>query len=174
MRRSVVTAIGLGLALLLGNGIAVFAHEGGGEGLQVEPANVTAGDTAVLAGIGLEPNSDRVLVLVGGELTIAFGTVTTDADGQFSKELTIPSYLPSGSYELRAIGDETLTTALGVTAVAGGAAASPPADDARENVAARDRSPVELALILAFVVIVAGLGILIVWRAEQFGGRATT
>jgi len=175
MRRSLVVATGLGLALALANTVGVLAHGGeAGTGIAVEPANVTAGDTVVLAGKGLEPTSDRVLVLVGGNLSVAFGTVTTDADGAFSKELTIPTYLPSGSYELQAIGDETLTTPLGVTAAAGAAAASPAANDATNTVAARDRSPAELALIGALVVVAAGLGLLLVWRAERFRGPATT
>ena len=123
-----------------------MAHEGTGEAkIEVEPSSLTAGDTVVLAGSGLEPDSDRVLVLAGEGLTVEFGTVKTDAEGMFSKELTIPSHLPSGNYELRAIGDETLTTPLAVTAAAGEAQASPAANAAGETVVARERSSVELA-----------------------------
>ena len=48
---------------------------------------------------------------------VEFGTVTTDAEGSFHKELVIPSHLPPGTYEFRAIGDETLTVALGILAL---------------------------------------------------------
>ena len=124
MRKPLPFAIALGLALSLGAAVGAMAHEGTGEAkIEVEPSSLTAGDTVVLAGSGLEPDSDRVLVLAGEGLTVEFGTVTTDAEGMFSKELTIPSHLPSGNYELRAIGDETLTTPLAVTAIAGGAEA---------------------------------------------------
>lgn len=174
MRRSALLAIGLGLALSFGSVITVMAHSGEGSGIAVEPTSVTAGNTVILAGTGLEPNSDRVLVLVGGNLTIAFGTVTTDADGAFSKELTIPSHLPSGTYELQAIGDETLTTSLDVTAVAGGAASTPAANTANETVVARDRAPVELGLILVLVAVAAVVGIALIWRAERFGGAKVT
>ena len=103
----------LGLALSFSVALTAVAHEGTGEAkIEAEPSSLTAGDTVVLAGSGLEPNNDRVLVLAGEGLTVEFGTVTTDAEGMFSKELTIPSHLPSGNYELRAIGDETLTTTL--------------------------------------------------------------
>ena len=173
MRNSVATALGLGVAFALSVALTVTAHEGTGEPkIEAEPSSLTAGDTVVLAGSGLEPDSDRVLVLAGEGLTVEFGTVKTDAEGMFSKELTIPSHLPSGNYELRAIGDETLTVAIAVTAPAGGAEASPAANDAQDVVVARDRSPVETASILAVVAITALFGAVLVWRAERFGGGA--
>ncbi len=151
-------------------GLVAMAHSGSGEAsIQVEPASVTAGDTVVLAGTGLEADSDRVLVLAGEGLTVEFGTVKTDAEGMFSKELTIPNHLPSGTYELRAIGDETLTTPLAVTAAAGAAAVSS-TNNAAEDVVARQRTPAELAPIAVLVVIAVLLGGWLVWRAERFRG----
>jgi hypothetical protein len=173
MRKPLPFAIALGLALSFSAAVAVMAHSGTGEAkIEAEPSSLTAGDTVVLAGSGLEPDNDRVLVLAGEGLTVEFGTVKTDADGMFSKELTIPSHLPSGNYELRAIGDETLTTPLAVTAAAGGgtAEASPAANDAKETVVARQRSSIELASIFVFVALAAVLGGLLVWRAERFRG----
>jgi hypothetical protein len=162
-------AIALGLALSLGAAAMALAHEGSGEEeIVVEPASVTAGDIVVLAGSGLEPENDRVLVLAGEDLIVEFGTVRTDAEGMFSKELTIPNHLPSGNYELRAIGDETVSTPLAVAAAAGGAA--PPPGDAQETIVPRERTPIELALILALVAIAGLLGGLLVWRAERFRG----
>src|SRR6266496_2999440 len=103
MRRSLLTGVALGVLLSLSASLTVLAHGGGGEAkIEVEPSSVTAGETVVLAGSGLEPDSDRVLVLAGENLTVEFGTVKTDAEGMFSKELTIPNHLPSGTYELRA------------------------------------------------------------------------
>jgi hypothetical protein len=173
MHKPLPFAIALGLALSFSAALAVQAHEGTGEAkIEAEPSSLTAGDTIVLAGSGLEPDSDRVLVLAGEGLTVEFGTVKTDAEGMFSKELTIPSHLPAGNYELRAIGDETLVTPLAVAAAAGVAGATPAANDAKETVVARDRSPIELALILALVAVAAVLGSLLVWRAERFRGSA--
>jgi hypothetical protein len=116
MRKSIPAAVVVGIALSLGAAVMAMAHEGegGAEAIAVEPSTVTAGDTVILAGRGLEPDSDRVIVLAGQDLVVAFGTVTTDAEGMFQKELTIPGHLPAGTYELRAIGDETLTVPLGV------------------------------------------------------------
>jgi hypothetical protein len=168
MRRSLPVAIAFGLLLSLGAGLGAMAHEGSGEeSIEVEPSSITAGESVVLAGSGLEPNDERVIVLVGQHDTIHLTEVDTDAEGMFSLELTVPAHLPTGTYELQAIGDETLTVALAVTA-ASGAAAAPNA--AEESVVARQRGPVELGTILALVAIAAALGAWLVWRAERFGG----
>ena len=172
MRKPLAFAMAIGLALSFSVALTAMAHSGTGEAsIQAEPSSLTAGGTVVLAGSGLEPNNDRVLVLAGEGLTVEFGTVTTDAEGMFSKELTIPSHLPSGNYELRAIGDETLTTTLAVTAAAGGAQAAPAADAPGEMVVARERSTPELGGILVLVVLAAGLGLLLILRAERFQGH---
>lgn len=174
MRRSLGVATAVGLVLSIGVAFGVIAHEGTGkETLEAEPSSITAGDSVVLAGGGLEPDSDRVLVLAGLGLTVEFGTVRTDAEGMFSKELTIPNHLPSGTYELRAIGDETLTTPLAVTAAAGAAQASPAANDATEMVVARQRTPIELGLIIGLVAVASLLGAWLVLRAERFRGAPT-
>lgn len=171
MRRSLFAALLFGLLLSTGAAIAVLAHEGSGEEeILVEPATVTAGGTVVLAGSGLEPNDERVIVLVGQHDTIHLTEVETDAEGMFSLELTVPGHLPSGTYELQAIGDETLTVPLAVNAAAG-AAEDPNA--AEESVVARQRGPVELGAILGFVAIAAALGGWLVWRAERFRGPQT-
>lgn len=172
MRRSVLIAVALGLLLSLSAGYAAMAHEGE-EGLEVEPSSVTAGDTVVLAGSGLEPNDERVIVLVGQHDTIHLTEVETDAEGMFTLELTVPAHLPTGTYELQAIGDETVTVPLAVTAAAGGGQASSAPNAASEAVVARPRGPVELGIILAFVAIAAALGGWLVWRAERFRGTQT-
>ena len=198
MRRTTAFAITFGVALSLAGAAAVLAHAGeaGKEALVVEPSDVTAGQTVVLVGSGLEPDNDRVLVLAGQDLVVEFGTVRTNAEGMFQKELPIPSHLPSGIYELRAIGDETLTVPLTVTAIAGGpeaspAEASPAAEDtaggpeaspaaeaatetvdATKTVIPRERTPIELGVILAFVALATILGGLLVRRAERFRGPA--
>ena len=157
--------VALGLAILLGTAAAAMAHEGDGEeALAVEPSNVTAGDSVVLAGSGLEPDNDRVLLLAGGDLIVEFGTVRTDAEGMFQKELTIPDHLPSGTYELRAVGDETLTAPLGITAAAGSAAEP---TRAAEAIVPRERTALELGLILVLVAGSAAVGGMLVWRAER-------
>jgi hypothetical protein len=156
-------------ALVMAVSLTALAHSGGEEsGISAEPSQVTAGGTVVLAGTGLEPDTDRVINLVGPDVIVPFNNVTTDADGMFSVELTIPAHLPAGTYTFQAIGDETLTTELMITAEAGQTAVEPK-NEASAVVTPRSRSGSELA-ITAFVVLVslAG-GVLLVTRAEAFG-----
>lgn len=166
-------AIALAAALLPMRPATATAHEGeaGAETLAVEPTSVTAGQSVVVAGSGLEPETERVLVLAGQDLVVEFGTVAVDAEGSFQKEVTIPSHLPSGTYELRAIGDETLTVTLTVTAAAGNEA-TPGPSTASETVVPRQRSPLEIGLILALAIAIAVTGAFLVWRAERFRGAS--
>lgn len=167
MRRLLAAAILV--ALLLPVAYA-SAHSGDGEAsVEVEPAAVTAGETVTLAGSGLEPDSDRVLMLAGDELLVEFGTVRTDALGMFTKELTIPAHLPSGTYEVRAIGDETLTASLGITAAAGASGAGATGSSTGDVVTARSRPPVEMAAILLSALVIVAAGVFVAWRAERVG-----
>lgn len=171
MRRPLLSALLLGGALLLLPAVSVLADEPGA-GITVEPADVTAGQTVLLAGSGLESDDERVLVLQGETMAVNLGTATTDADGMLSQEIQIPGHLPSGSYQLQAIGDETLEVELKVTAAEGGAAAAPQPDE--EAHASRERTDVELAVVVAVAAILAALGVVLVIRAERFRGTVTT
>ena len=160
------------LALVVLGAGQVIAHEGGqGTAIAVEPDTVAAGDTCVLAGTGLEPNEDRQIVLAGEGMTIDLGTVPIDGEGMFQIELTIPSHVPPGTYELRAIGDETLTTTISVTAAEGAPMASPAGDATGQEIVPRQRSPLELGLLGFLIAAAAGLGGFLVWRAERFRGQ---
>lgn len=165
-------AISVALAFVLA--LPVFAHSGGeASGISVEPAQVTAGGTVVLAGNGLEANSDRQINLVGPDVIVPFPAATTDADGMFNVTLTIPDHLPAGTYTFQAIGDETLTTDLTVTAAAG--AANPePKNEAAAVVTVRDRSGLEFGIIAVLLVLAVGGGLLLVTRAERFGHSTQT
>lgn len=160
--------LALPISLVLVAGVA--AHEGE-EGIEVEPATVMAGDTVVLAGSGLEPDSERVLVLAGADMIVEFGTVTCDADGHFEQELTIPSHLPPGTYEFQAIGDETLTVQLNVEGVAG---SSPGSQPTAAEPAPRQRSGFGLAALLAVAAASLAAGVLLALRAERIGGHRST
>ncbi len=166
--RAAATSVALAFALAL----PAFAHSGGeASGISVEPAQVTAGGTVVLAGTGLEPNSDRQINLVGPDVVVPFPTATTDADGMFNVTLTIPDHLPAGTYTFQAIGDETLTTNLTVTAAAG--AANPePKNESTATVTPRNRSGLELGIIAVVLVLAVGGGLLLVTRAERLGHPA--
>ena len=158
MSSRLLRAAAASVALVFALTLPVFAHSGGeASGISVEPAQVTAGGTVVLAGNGLEPNSDRQINLVGPDDVVPFPKATTDADGMFAVTLTIPAHLPAGTYTFQAIGDETLTTDLTVTAAAGQAAAEPK-NEAVAVVTPRSRSGLELGIIGVLLVLAIGLG----------------
>jgi hypothetical protein len=165
--RGVAASVALAFAMAL----PVLAHSGGeASGISVEPAQVTAGGTVVLAGNGLEPNSARQINLVGPDVVVPFPAVTTDADGMFAVTLTIPAHLPAGTYTFQAIGDETLTAECTVTAAAGMTLPEP--KDEIAAVTPRSRSGPELGIIASLLALAIGLGVLLVARAERVG-RAT-
>jgi hypothetical protein len=164
--RAAAAALTLTLSLVL----PTFAHSGGeASGISCEPSTVTAGGTVVLAGKGLEPNSDRQIDLVGPDVVVPFPKATTDADGMFSVTVTIPAHLPAGTYTFQAIADETMTTDLIVLAAAGQAAAEP-RNEAVATVTPRNRSGLELGVIAVLLLVAVGGGLLLVARAERLGG----
>jgi len=170
MRRSGFLALLLSGGFLLSTAAAVLA-DSPDAGISVEPSDVTAGQTILIAGNSLEPDDERVLVLQGDEITVSLGTATTDADGMLSQEIQLPAHLPTGTYQLQAIGDETLQVELQVTAAEGAAAGPATEDVALGN---RDRSGLELGLIVAAAVILGALGAFLVVRAERFAGSSAT
>ena len=146
-----------------------LAHTGEeGSGISIEPPQVTAGGTVVLAGQGLEPNTERQINLVGPDVIVPFPNVTTDADWMFAVTLTVPAFLPGGTYTFQAIGDETLTVECAITAAAGQAAPEPK-NEAAAVVTPRERSPVEIVAWVVLVLVTLGAGALLVIRAERLG-----
>jgi hypothetical protein len=168
MRRSPLSSIVLAAAFMLVPIGSVLA-DSPDAGLSVEPSEVTAGQSVLLAGNDLEPNDERVIVLSGEDIVVNLGTATTDADGMLSHEITIPAHVPSGTYQLQAIGDETLQVELQVTAAEGSVVGPPPATGPIKN---RERTPFELGLIVALAALIAVLGSLLAWRAERFRGSS--
>jgi hypothetical protein len=172
MSSRLLRAMAASAMIVLFMSLPVSAHSGGeASGISVEPAQVTAGGTVVLAGNGLEPDSDRQINLVGPDVTVPFPKVTTDAAGMFNVTLTIPAHLPAGSYTFQAIGDETLTTTCEVLA-APGVTNAEPVSEAAAMLVPRTRSGLELGIIGVLLLIAIGLGIVLVWRAERFRGAA--
>ncbi|MEK6720078.1 MAG: hypothetical protein AABZ33_05330 [Chloroflexota bacterium] len=201
MRRALSFAVVLGLTLSFGGAVTMLAHEGDGDAkIEIEPSTVSAGESVIVVGSGLEPDSDRVLLLAGESLIVQFGTVKTNADGRFQRELTIPGHMPAGTYELQAIGDETLTVALGILAAEAATSPAPAASpavgatdapgataapggivgpgataapvDPTKSIVPRERTPLDLALIVGFMALAATVGGLLAWRAEHFRGVA--
>lgn len=160
--------LGPPLAILLLTALAptVLAH--GLVSVQVSPMTVTAGEKVTLRVAGVEPDQDRVIVLIGQGIVVPFPTVRTDATGSFTTEVTIPSRLPGGTYRFEAIGDETLTGEVDVIAAAGGIAAQAPAEQSVP--ASRSRSAPETSGLVALALLAGIVGLTLIWRAERFLG----
>ena len=169
MHNRLLRAAAVAVVLAFTSVLPTLAHSGdAASGISIEPTQVTAGGTVVLAGNGLEPNSDRQINLVGPDTIVPFPKATTDADGMFNVTLTIPAHLPGGTYTFQAIGDETLTVEVQVLAAAG-QAATEPTNEAAAAVVPRNRSGVEFGVIALLLVVAVGGGLLLVIRAERFG-----
>jgi hypothetical protein len=172
MSSRLLRAAAAAAVLVFGVALPAVAHSGGeGSGISIEPTQVTAGGTVVLAGNGLEPNSDRQINLVGPDVIVPFPKVTTDASGMFAVTLTIPAHLPAGTYTFQAIGDETLTAECTVMA-ASGMNVTEPGSEAAATVAPRSRSGLELGIIGLLLVLAVSLGVLLIVRAERVGHAA--
>jgi hypothetical protein len=158
----------IGLLVVGGPSAVVHAHEGDA-GITLDPDQVTAGGTVLLAGAGLEPDDSRVLVLRGEDIVVSLGSATTDADGMLAQEVTIPGHLPTGSYQLQAIGDETLQTELKVQAAAG----TPESVTVVSDPVITAPSTSERLVVIVGAFILAVLGLVLIRRAERFGRLPT-
>ncbi|MBI3747310.1 MAG: hypothetical protein HY262_00450 [Chloroflexi bacterium] len=147
---------------------AVMAHDT--VSVNVDPNPATAGEDVTISIAGVEPNQDRVIVLIGQGIVIPFPTIRTDSSGSFVTTVTLPTRLPGGTYRFEAIGDETLTGDVSVEAAAGGIAAQAPADQAVPE--SRARGAAEAGAIVALALLAGLIGLALVWRAERFRGSA--
>jgi hypothetical protein len=170
MRRSWLLALALLGAIALATWpVGVSAHEGT-EGISVDPASLTAGETMLIAGSGLEPDDERVLVLRGEDVVVSLGSATTDGEGMLAAEVTVPAHLPTGSYQVQAIGDETLETELRVEAAAGAEGTTPETPEVPYD----GPSPLESAVVIGGAIAVALAGVVLIRRAERLGRLAAS
>jgi len=163
--------VGLPVAIVLGLAFAqsVFGH--GVTSVAVSPMTVTAGESVTISVSGVEPNQDRVIVLIGQGIVVPFPTVRTDASGSFTTNVTIPTRLPGGIYRFEAIGDETLTGDVDVVAAAGGIAAQAPIEQGVPD--SRLRPDIETVAIVGVALLAGLLGVALIVRAERLGSVRT-
>lgn len=164
MRRALAIAVVLN-ALVIPLGIVTAHSDLPSPAVQVVPADVAAGGTVVFRGAGLEPDSDRDLVLAGDGMVVDLGIVETDAAGTFSEDVQVPGHLPTGAFELRAVGGETLTAALHVAGVAAGSSTSP--TTASKPSISPDPTWLEQVAFALFVAAFAVAGSLVAWKARR-------
>ena len=92
--------------------LPVLAQYGGTGSGTTDSSSVAAGGTVTFSGSGFEPGVS-INIYLDDEL---IDTTTADANGNFSKEVTIPSGTSAGSHTLKAVGgDRTVTSTITVT-----------------------------------------------------------
>lgn len=138
-------------ALALGLAASARGHEGGIE-LTVSQGNLAAGKQVTVSGEGFSPNASIALRLTGAGGDAELGTASTDAEGDFSQQVTIPGDMVPGIYLIRTEGDEEASAELTVGAMPGMAV------DTTAPAAERDRSAAAKAALVAAMVAVAALG----------------
>ena len=108
---TLVSALALIGLFTVGAPVAL-AH--GGEGLTVTPSTAMPGDTVkVHAEAVAQPNGDVDLHLVSTSGTETdLGDFKADDTGDMDADVTLPTTLAPGAYQLKALGTTTLTTDL--------------------------------------------------------------
>jgi hypothetical protein len=101
---------------------APVASAHGGEGLTVTPNTAMPGDMVkVHAEAVAQPNGDVDLHLVSTSGTETdLGSFKADDTGDMDADVTLPTTLAPGAYQLKALGTTTLTADLTITAASSG------------------------------------------------------
>lgn len=157
------------LGLLFGlNTRAALAH--GAATLVVNPTATAPGGTIEVTAEGVEAGEEFTLTLEGINVQITVGTVTVEDGELFRQDFSVPLDVPSGSYYLVATSGEgeRLTAELAVEAGTVDSERTAQADPSAEPMQLdRSKSPMELTVIIAGLVVSAGLGLMMVWVREK-------
>ena len=89
------------LWLALSAPLIASAH-GGEAHLELDTTQAVPGTPIGLRGVGFEPESTIIIMLVGAERQLLLGSVSADEAGDFTQALPLPVDLLPGAYELRA------------------------------------------------------------------------
>ena len=183
-RAGIIIGIATALSLAAPHPRSVFAHPVGV--LSVFPKQVSAGDTIVVRGAKLGPNSSFRVELRGTLSTFSFGRIRADSTGAFQMRVPVPLTAGAGSYTVVAVaadGDVSAQADLAVSAagrsIVGGAASTAAASEkahmpgmpgmsgmhmeatAEKMQILRTTTPLEWGAIAAVILIAASAGLLL-------------
>ena len=102
---SALLSVIVALVALIAVGSSVASAHGNPE-IVITPNPAPAGATIEIEGEGFEEDEEVLLTLEGISGDIALGTATTDAEGGFHVEVTLPDAAAPGSYRIRAQGSD--------------------------------------------------------------------
>jgi len=177
-------ALVITLAVLL---IPTSSYAHGTPQISVSPDTVAAGGQVTLSGETMGANEEFTISLEGLKFTAKLGEVKSDDKEAFKVQFTIPANAPEGVYNVKAVGKDgdTVTAELTVTGplktptpVAGQAPAPLPTPQAGVQPAPqptegpmpsaaaheilRSHTPLDVAGLLAAIVVSAGVGLLLI------------
>lgn len=160
----IAIAGGLGLLSILALGLSItpaWAH--GAAELSVSPTVVAPGGTVTVSADGVEAGEVFTITLEGVTYQATFGTTTVTGDS-FQQDFTIPDDAPAGSYQVRATSaeGEQIAAELTVTATAETQAQAAATPTAKAMQLDRQKTPLQLAAIIAGLLVSAGLGFALV------------
>lgn len=120
------------MVLALAPGVAL-AH--GDTSVAVQPLTPRPDQVITVKGEALGPKSEVEVRIVGNGADVDLGEVKADEEGDFSKEFRLPADLKPGTYQVKAIGEESATTQITVQEGPAGSAAreEQPSDEAVPN-----------------------------------------
>ena len=156
----VATAMALITLVAVGSKLAV-AH--GNPEILITPNPAAAGATIEIEGEGFEEDDQVSLTLEGISSDLALGAVTTDADGTFKIDVTLPDAATPGSYRIRAQGSDA--NALLDFRVSQSGGGQQPVAEHEASIGFHRETSTRLVVglvALAVVLTVAGLGLLLV------------
>lgn len=159
-------------ALLLGMTAALTASPasaGGGPGdyascvVTVDPSTFGPGDTVTVTGTGLEPNFETIIEF--NSVTVQVGTATTDANGEFVADVTIPADADDGAHTITAVCDTQGNVSSTDVTVSSGTQVPPTTTPG--GPLPRTGSDVEPLLVLAAIALLAGVAFVLVSKRRR-------
>jgi hypothetical protein len=172
MRRAPhITHITLGfvLAVLLSLGLAGIAFAHGGPGITITPTSAMPGDTvAVTAAEVSSPNGDVTITIIGNGVNTVLPMQKASDDGDFEGNITIPSTLVAGSYQVQVTGDKaSLTGDIDISAAPGSDQPASTATTTSPAFQPRERPLLEVIGLVALFGVLAGAGFFFARTARQ-------
>ncbi len=159
-------AAGLAVVLMLAFGLSItIAQAHGAAELSVSPTVVAPGGTLTVSGDGLGDGEVFTIKLEGVTYQAMLGTATVSGDS-FEANYKVPADAPAGSYQVQATSTDGEQIAADLTVTATGEApaqtqaqATPTAESMQIS---RQKTLPQLAVIIAGLLVSAGLGLALV------------
>ncbi|HLO28867.1 MAG TPA: hypothetical protein VK249_07025 [Anaerolineales bacterium] len=89
--------------------------DGGEPRLEIGAERLNPGSVLEIRGVDFEMEEEISLALIGSQVEIPLGTVTSDFEGIFKLALTLPADLTEGRYTVRATTNDHLVDSPGIT-----------------------------------------------------------